>query len=64
MYGKRFARENNNVPGVLGCKFCRGTKGTFERRGNRFICATPKCKGARTPMEIMKDIQEGLNDTE
>lgn len=33
------------VTGRLGCKFCKSTKGRYEKRGNRFFCTTTDCKG-------------------
>lgn len=35
------------VAGFVGCKFCKSTKGTYQRMGNRFFCATKNCRGNR-----------------
>lgn len=31
--------------GVMSCKFCKSSKGTYESTG-RFLCLTPGCKGS------------------
>ena len=38
------ARKQGSEPHYIGCKICRGTKGTYYKAYNRFDCANPKCK--------------------
>ncbi len=42
---RRQHAQGENITGVVGCKFCRSTKGTYVKRGNHFQCTTPDCKG-------------------
>ena len=32
--------------GIMVCKFCQSTKGTYVKARNRFVCQTEGCKGA------------------
>lgn len=44
---RRLARgqAEEAVTGKIGCKFCKSTKGRYEKAGNRFFCTTTDCKG-------------------
>lgn len=33
------------VAGIVGCKFCKSTVGQYFKHGNHFNCRTAGCKG-------------------
>ena len=39
------AGKYEGAPGAMSCKFCKSTRGTYIKMGNRFICQTKDCKG-------------------
>lgn len=42
------AAKYEGAAGAIGCKFCKSTRGTYYKMGNRFVCATKGCKGAES----------------
>ena len=43
---ERRRQGRSDAVGIMSCKFCKSTKGTFRKSGNRFVCRTEGCKGA------------------
>ena len=42
---RRLQRGASDARGVVGCKFCKSTKGTYTKAGNAFRCQTAGCRG-------------------
>ena len=42
---RRLERNGGDIPGMLACKYCRSTTGTYHKHGNHFNCKTVGCKG-------------------